>query len=283
MIKTSRQLKDLVRNKSGGDSNKAQIIIRNYIMERFLERVSLSPYKEKFILKGGMIISSMVGINNRSISIEIDDGIAFRVKSISDIMDEAEYPGIRAMLEATLENMRTPLKIDFSTGDVITPKEIEYEYKLMFENRSISILAYNTETILAEKLETVISRSTANTRLRDFYDLRILYDTVEIDYGKLKDAFSATSERRGSTSVVKNKYDVQTIKGSSITRKNTVGTILWRFYGYTLIGYKSDAGRAKSVLPFSFTKYIKVRYKALSLYRTKNNGTAYSEWAYVVL
>ena len=119
-----------------------------------------------------MIISSMVGINNRStmdidttirninlsaddisrvlaeiISIEIDDGIAFRVKSISDIMDEAEYPGIRAMLEATLENMRTPLKIDFSTGDVITPKEIEYEYKLMFENRSISILAYNTETI----------------------------------------------------------------------------------------------------------------------------------------
>ena len=237
MIKTSRQLKDLVRNKSGGDSNKAQIIIRNYIMERFLERVSLSPYKErflervslspykeKFILKGGMIISSMVGINNRStmdidttirninlsaddisrvlaeiISIEIDDGIAFRVKSISDIMDEAEYPGIRAMLEATLENMRTPLKIDFSTGDVITPKEIEYEYKLMFENRSISILAYNTETILAEKLETVISRSTANTRLRD---------TVEIDYGKLKDAFSATSERRGSTSVVKNKYDV---------------------------------------------------------------------------
>lgn len=233
MIKTSRQLKDLVRNKSGGDSNKAQIIIRNYIMERFLERVSLSPYKEKFILKGGMIISSMVGINNRStmdidttirninlsaddisrvlaeiISIEIDDAIAFRVKSISDIMDEAEYLGIRAMLEATLENMRTPLKIDFSTGDVITPKEIEYEYKLMFENRSISILAYNTETILAEKLETVISRSTANTRLRDFYDLRILYDTVEIDYGKLKDAFSATSERRGSTSVVKNKYDV---------------------------------------------------------------------------
>lgn len=155
MIKTSRQLKDLVRNKSGGDSNKAQIIIRNYIMERFLERVSLSPYKEKFILKGGMIISSMVGINNRStmdidttirninlsaddisrvlaeiISIEIDDAIAFRVKSISDIMDEAEYPGIRAMLEATLENMRTPLKIDFSTGDVITPKEIEYEYNL---------------------------------------------------------------------------------------------------------------------------------------------------------
>ena len=233
MIKTSRQLKDLVRNKSGGDSSKAQIIIRNYIMERFLERVSVSEYKDKFILKGGMIISSMVGIENRStmdidttvrqidlsadeisrvieeiISIELDDGIHFCMKSISDIMDEAEYPGLRAMLEATLENMRTPLKIDFSTGDVITPKEIEYEYKLMFENRSISILAYNTETILAEKLETVITRSTANTRLRDFYDLRILYDTVEIDYEKLKSAFSATSERRGSVNVVKNRNAV---------------------------------------------------------------------------
>lgn len=222
-----------MRNKSGGNSNKAQIIIRNYIMERFLERVSLSPYKEKFILKGGMIISSMVGIDNRStmdidttvrsvdlfadeiekvvteiISIKLDDGISFCVKSISDIMEEADYPGIRAMLEATLENMRTPLKIGFSTGDVITPKEIKYDYKLMFEDRSITILAYNTETILAEKLETVITRSTANTRLRDFYDLRILYDTVEIDYDKLKSAFSATCERRGSTKVVKNKYVV---------------------------------------------------------------------------
>lgn len=233
MIKTSRQLKDLVRNKSGSDSNKAQIIIRSYMMERFLERVSVSPCREKLILKGGMIISSMVGIDNRStmdidttvrsialsvdeianvlaeiISIKLDDSISFSVKSISVIMDEAEYPGIRAMLEATLDNMRTPLKIDFSTGDVITPKEIEYHYKLMFENRSISVLAYNTETILAEKLETVITRSTANTRLRDFYDLRILYDTVEIDFEKLKSAFSATSERRGSANVVKNRHAV---------------------------------------------------------------------------
>lgn len=233
MIKTARQLKDLVRNKSGGDSNKAQIIIRNYIMERFLERLSVSPFREKFILKGGVIISSMVGIDNRStmdldttikgislsaddiskvlgkiISIQIDDGVSFRLKSLSKIMDEAEYPGIRAMLEATLENMRTPLKIDFSTGDVITPKEIVYYYKLMFENRTIPLLAYNTETILAEKLETVITRSTANTRLRDFYDLRLIYDMAEIDYDKLKAAFSATSERRGSTDVVKNKYEV---------------------------------------------------------------------------
>lgn len=230
MIKTSRQLKDLVRNKSGGDSAKAQIIIRNYIMERFLERVSLSKYKNQFIFKSGMMVSSMVGIDNRStmdidttlkslnlsvedisnvlseiISIDLDDGITFKVKSITEIMDEAEYPGVRAMLEAVLEKMRTPLKIDFSTGDAITPKEITYNYKLMFENRSIAIMAYNTETILAEKLETIITRSIANTRLRDFYDLRILYDTVDIDFERLKEAFWATCEKRNSLNAVANK------------------------------------------------------------------------------
>lgn len=227
MIKTSRQLKDLVRNLSGGNSTKAQVIIRNYIMERFLERVSLSEYKKHFIFKGGMIIASMVGLDNRStmdidttlkninlsvndvknilediISIKLDDGIVFGIKSIDNIMDEFEYPGVRASLEAKLENMKTPLKIDFSTGDVITPREIEYNYKLMFEKRSVSILSYNTETILAEKMETVIARSTANTRLRDFCDLRILYDTMEIDYVALKAAFTGTCKKRHSEKLI---------------------------------------------------------------------------------
>ena len=233
MIKTSRQLKDLVHNKSGGDSAKAQVIIRNYIMERFLERVSLSKYSNQFIFKGGMMISAMVGIDNRStmdidttlkninlsvddisdvlseiIYVDIADGIEFRIKSITEIMDEAEYPGVRASLEATLENMRTPLKIDFSTGDAITPKEMSYDYKLMFEDRSISIFAYNIETILAEKIETVLSRSTANTRMRDFYDIRILYDTVDIDYDRLKKAFEATCSKRQSQAVLDNKEGI---------------------------------------------------------------------------
>lgn len=233
MIKTSRQLKDLVHIKSGGDSAKAQVIIRNYIMERFLERVSLSKYSNQFIFKGGMMISAMVGIDNRStmdidttlkninlsvddisdvlseiISVDIADGIEFRIKSITEIMDEAEYPGVRASLEATLENMRTPLKIDFSTGDAITPEEIAYDYKLMFENRSISILAYNTETILAEKIETILSRSTANTRMRDFYDIRILYDTVDIDYERMKKAFAATCSKRQSQEVSDNREKI---------------------------------------------------------------------------
>ena len=227
MIKTARQLKDLVRNRSKGNSAQAQIIIRNYIMERFLERVSLSKYRSNLIFKGGLLVSSIVGLDNRStmdidttlkninlsecdverivseiIAIPVDDGVTFTIKKISNIMDEAEYPGVRVSLDAAFENMHTPVKLDFSTGDVVTPHEIEYSYQLMFEKRSIPIMAYNVETMLAEKLETIITRGTANTRLRDFYDLRILNDTVDIHYDDLKAAFKATCQRRSSESVV---------------------------------------------------------------------------------
>lgn len=199
MIHTSRQLKALVRNRSRGDSTKAQLLIRSYIMERFLERISLSPYREKFILKGGMLISSMVGVDYRStmdmdttvrnmplsadhmekivkdiIRIPIEDGVTFGIKKITEIMEEEEYGGIRLHLEAVLDTMKIPLKLDVSTGDIITPKEITYQYWLMFEERTIPVLAYNLETVLAEKLETVPRRGTANTRLRDFYDLFLL-------------------------------------------------------------------------------------------------------------
>ena len=227
MIKTARQLKDLVRNRSKGNSAQAQIIIRNYIMERFLERVSLSKYRSNLIFKGGLLVSSIVGLDNRStmdidttlkninlsecdverivseiIAIPVDDGVTFTIKKISNIMDEAEYLGVRVSLDAAFENMHTPVKLNFSTGDVVTPHEIEYSYQLMFEKRSIPIMAYNVETMLAEKLETIITRGTANTRLRDFYDLRILNDTVDIHYDDLKAAFKATCQRRSSESVV---------------------------------------------------------------------------------
>ena len=173
MIHTSKQLKDLVRNLSKGNSMQAQILIRNYMMERFLERLSRSPYRENFILKGGALVSAMVGLDTRStmdvdttlrgmpltvenlsdilaevLSIPLEDGVTFHITRIYEIMDEAEYPGIRAMLEANLETMRTPLKLDISTGDAITPREVSYQFKLMFEDRTISILAYNLETCL---------------------------------------------------------------------------------------------------------------------------------------
>lgn len=221
MIHTSRQLKAMVRNLSKGDSMQAQILIRNYIMERFLERLSLSPYQGNFILKGGILVSAMVGIDTRStmdidatiknlplsvqtaesilaeiISVPIDDGVLFKIESISEIMDEAEYSGIRASMMAFIDTMRTPLKLDISTGDRITPREIEYQFKLMFEDRSITVLAYN--------LETVLSRGTANTRLRDFYDLYILQHdcTQSFDVNTLSAAFRITCAHRNSQAAV---------------------------------------------------------------------------------
>lgn len=148
MITTARQLKDLIRNLSKKKSADAQILMRNYMMERFLERIALSDYKDRFILKGGMLVAAMVGLDARAtmdmdatikganvsvedveniissiLSVPLEDGVEFRVKRISEIMEEAEYPGVRVSLETTFDGVRTPLKIDISTGDVITPRD----------------------------------------------------------------------------------------------------------------------------------------------------------------
>lgn len=130
------------------------------------------------------------------IAVPIDDGMTFSIKSVGEIMDEAEYTGVRVNLEATLETMRTPLKVDISTGDIITPREVLYTFKLMFEERTISILAYN--------LETVIARGVANTRLRDYYDLYILQNeyTYAISMEQFKAAFLATSKKRNSIQLI---------------------------------------------------------------------------------
>ena len=150
-------------------------------------------------------IPEIESIIREIISIQVEDNISFDIKNISEIMDEAEYPGLRVSLEALLDNMRTPLKIDISTGDVITPHEIVYEYPLMFEKRTIPIFAYNLETILAEKLQSILARGSANTRLRDYYDLCILSDTVDINYNDLRAAFFATCKNRGTLSLIPNK------------------------------------------------------------------------------
>lgn len=229
MIRSSMQLKALVRNMAQGDSTKAQIIRRHYVMGRFLERVSLSPYRANLVLKGGALIAAMVGLERRStldldatiqnwplsieeaqamvleiISVTLDDGVHFEITDISTIMDESDYSGVRIMLDTTLETTHTPLRIDFSTGDILTPNEIEFSYPLLFEDRSIPILAYNLETVLGEKIETVLARGVANTRARDFYDLYALesiYGNV-IRADLLRDALANTSRKRGSLEVV---------------------------------------------------------------------------------
>lgn len=228
MIKTSRQLKDLIRNVAKGNSGRSQLLIRNYAMERFLERVALSKYRDNFILKGGMLVSAMVGLDNRATmdidttirnlhldvehaeqiveeiaSMELEDNIRFSIKDVSNIMDEAEYGGVRLSLDAFLDTMKIPLKIDISTGDAITPAEITYHYKLMFEQRYISLWAYPLETILAEKIETILTRTIFNTRLRDFYDLYILQRAgLEIDTKMLAAALKATCRKRGSERIL---------------------------------------------------------------------------------
>ena len=226
MIRTSRQLKALVRNLSKGDSAKAQIIIRKYVMERFLERLSLSPYRNNLILKGGVLVAAVIGIDNRSTmdvdatlknlplleedvrrvideisKTQIGDDINFEIKNVTPIMDESDYPGIRIMMNASLETMNIPLKIDLSTGDAITPHEVPYSLKLLFEERCISILAYNLETVIAEKMETLLARGTANTRMRDFYDIFALEHAQahKIDANVLKAAFVNTCKKRGSS------------------------------------------------------------------------------------
>ncbi|SFI02343.1 Predicted nucleotidyltransferase component of viral defense system [Selenomonas ruminantium] len=225
MIKTAWQLKDRIRNLARSKSADAQVLMRNYMMERFLERISVSEYRDKFILKGGMLVAAMIGLESRAtmdidgtikginvnvedvekmiatiVSVPMDDGVEFQVKRISEIMDEAEYPGIRVSMETRFDGVRTPLKIDISTGDAITPREVRYRFKLMLEERSIDIWAYNLETVLAEKLETVVSRSITNTRMRDFYDLHMLSQLYgqTIVPADLSAALTATARKRNT-------------------------------------------------------------------------------------
>lgn len=229
MIHTSRQLKDKVRNMSDGNSTKAQTLIRNFIMERFLERITLSEYHDNFVLKGGMLVASLIGSDVRATmdidatvrslpltmdkakeiiesisSIQLDDGIRFSVTKAYNIMEEHDYPGIRFMLEATFDGLRQTIKVDISTGDVITPAAVMYSYKLMFDDRTIPLYTYNIETLLAEKLETIIARGTANTRMRDFYDIHIIMEQKynDINRTNLHNAFYATSQKRGTSELI---------------------------------------------------------------------------------
>lgn len=245
MIKTATQLKAKIRNLSGGDNDRARVLIRNFVMERFLERVAFSKYRNNFILKGGMLVAAVVGLETRAtmdidttvkslpltmenarkvvediIQIDVPDGMSFAITKVSDIMEGHDYPGIRFMLEASLEKLRQTIKIDISTGDVITPQAVEYSYKLMFDDRSISIWTYNLETLLGEKLETIMARETANTRMRDFYDIYILTEQETIDYEVLHDAFMATSIKRETTQMIP-RFDsiLDAVKADSVMRE----------------------------------------------------------------
>ena len=250
MIHSSKQLKDLIRNLSKEVGIEAHVLIRKYMMERFLERVSSSKYNGSFILKGGMLVAAFVGVEARATmdidttikgipvtmvdmertiteisNIDLEDNVKFRIKKVSEIMDEAEYSGIRFSMDALLDGVVIPLKIDISTGDVITPREIAYSYKLMFEDRTIPIMTYPIETVLAEKLETVISRSITNTRMRDFYDIHILLKSQNIDADILALALERTAKKRGNFNLLENAESVLKVVKSDEDMKR-----LWDIY-----------------------------------------------------
>lgn len=223
------QLKAKIKNVSKEKNISAQLVLQNYMMERFIERIALSDFQDQMIIKGGLLISSIVGLDSRATMdidmtlkgkpvneafildyineisrININDEVKFDVVSITEIREIDDYFGFRVSLIAGIGTMKIPLKIDITTGDKIIPSEISYEYPLMFENRSIKIKAYNLETILSEKIETIISRGNQNTRMRDFYDVYILLKlkSKNIDYNILRLAIEETSPKRDSLNLL---------------------------------------------------------------------------------
>lgn len=246
-MKNAMQLKAIIKNIAKNKNISAALVLQNYMLERFLERVSLSRYHDNYIIKGGFLIASMVGLDSRAtmdmdatikgypvneeairkmvediIAVPVEDAIHFCLKSVREIREGDEYTGYRVALTADYEKMAVPLKLDITTGDKITPREIEYSYKLMMEDRSIRVLAYNLSTILAEKLETVVSRGDQNTRPRDYYDIYILskLQAENIDIGNLKAALSATTAKRGASELMKHYAEImRTVKRSDVMKR----------------------------------------------------------------
>ena len=249
---TPEQIKGRIKSVAKQNNADARTLMRIYMMERFLERLTQSEYRDNFIIKGGILVTAMIGVAHRSTmdidtsmknlnlsaedalrvvnhvkDIDLDDGVSFEVKDVSNIMDEMEYPGIRVTMNANVGKLITPLKIDISTGDVITPRAIEFNYDLLLEDRSISLWSYNLETILAEKLQTVLARGILNTRMRDFYDIRMLLDTYEDKVNKavLKDAFAATCKKRGTDNLQEQAEEIV-----KIIEADEQIQVLWRAY-----------------------------------------------------
>lgn len=246
-MNNAMQLKSLIKNIAKEKHTSAQLVMQNFMLERLLERISVSRYQQNFILKGGFLIAAMVGLDTRATmdmdatikglpvneltiremfdeicKIELNDDVTFNFRSIGEIREGDEYTGYRVSLSANYPPMAVPLKLDLTTGDKITPKEIEYHFNLLLEKRSISILAYNLETIMAEKLETVISRGDQNTRPRDYYDIYILakLQSSNIDLNSLKAALDATTKKRGSKTVVENYHRIMdTVRSSEVMQK----------------------------------------------------------------
>jgi Uncharacterized conserved protein len=256
------QLKAFIKNMAKEKNISAQIVMQNYMLERLLERISLSEYQKHFILKGGFLIAAIVGLDTRATmdldttlkgypltheavrkifqdicTIPVEDDITFSLVALTDIRESDDYPGLRVSLIAEYAPLKVPLSVDITTGDKITPREIAYSFRLLFEERAISVMAYNLETIFAEKLETILSRSIASTRPRDLYDIYILnaLKGAECNPIVLKTALEETANKRGSAKALRSYKETMATILNSIEMK--------RFW----TGYQKEFDYAKDI------------------------------------
>lgn len=219
----SDKLKSIISKKAHGNSDISQKFYQLFYFERILERISKSSYRGKIILKGGLLLTSIIGDDERTtkdmdatlkgipltknevekvfneiLNMDIDDEVLFKIISIKDIKLEDEYGGFRLNILSKLDNNKTYITVELTTGDVITPREIKYNYNSIFEDKKIPIMSYTIETILAEKFQTVVNRGLLNTRLKDFYDIYILVNTKmsELSKENLINAIKNTFKRR---------------------------------------------------------------------------------------
>ena len=248
MKRNTMSFKAIINNIAKENKVSAQSILQTYMLERILERISVSKYKDNFILKGGMLISAMLGIDSRTTmdmdttikgfslteeninnimneicNINLNDDVTLKIKKIELIREDDDYGGYRITFEANLNNeMPVIMKIDITTGDKITYREIKYDFTLMLENRKIQIWSYNVETIIAEKFESIIKRGVLGTRIRDYYDIHMLLNTQtkNIDKETLKNAIISTAEHRETMNSIKEwKEVVEILEDDSTIKK----------------------------------------------------------------
>ena len=247
-MRTPEQLKGYLRNLAKEKKISAQELLQVFMFERLIERLSMSEYRDNFVLKGGLLVASLIGIDERTtmdmdttivgypvteesmealikdiLAVKLDDDIQFKYIGLTPIRKNDDYSNYTITLEAKYEGILVPLKIDVTTGDVITPSKIAYDYYLSFEDKTVLIYSYPLETIFAEKLETILSRNVTNTRARDFYDLYLLYNTKwdKVNLNVLKEALIATAINRETVDEV---YDYIDVMNDISTSKTVISS-----------------------------------------------------------
>lgn len=251
MSSKAMSLKGRIKNYAKSNNIAAQVVLQNYMFERFLERLSVSEYSEKFVVKGGMLIAAIVGLDTRSTmdldttlrhlplteeqisfalnsicAMDLADDVSFEIKSVVGIRKDDVYGGYSVRLDAIYDTIVTPLSIDVSTGDVITPSAVKYEFGGIFdENVKITLWGYNIETVMAEKVETILRRGIFTTRPRDYYDVYILATTQKYDMEIFEEALKATAVHRGSMEKIADVIGIIEQIASNVDLKN-----MWEKY-----------------------------------------------------